>query len=120
MFSIFTVSLFLIIPTYISQMYRYLHISTNLFLHVYYYLTRMTYLSISSSILVTTYLYLQDFKSLPTYISRPTSTYPYLFAHLYLYIIAADPGAGIGLVLIRVTYLDGRNQLVVFVLSRSF
>ena len=86
-------STFLYLPTYI-----YLPISTYLYLPTYIYLPISTYLYLLTYLCLPTYIYLPTYVYLPSYIYLPTYVYLPLPVPLNLYIIAADPGAGIGLV----------------------
>ena len=101
-------------PTYLSTLlsvhvglptYPYLPMSTFLPTHVYLptcpYLPMSTFLPFPSYPSLPTHVYLPSYPCLPTYISLPSnqmSTYLPILIHLHLYIIATDPGGGIGLV----------------------
>ena len=93
-------SAFLPIPTY-PCLPSYLSLPTHVYLPTFPYLPMSTFLPFPSYPSLPTHVYLPSYPCLPTYISLPSnqmSTYLPILIHLHLYIIATDPGGGIGLV----------------------
>ena len=74
-------------------MHVYLIFIISLFLSFYYFFIFYKCL--------TTYLYLPMSTDLPTYVNLPSSIYLSLPIPKFQYIITADPGAGIGIVVLH-------------------
>ena len=87
------------LPTYLSPylpLPTYLHISRYLCISTYVYLCM--YLHQHTYHHLPTDFFMSTYQHIPTYINLPSSTYLPLPIPKYHYIIAANPGASIGLV----------------------
>ena len=101
-------------------MFTYLGPPTSTYLHQHIYLpisNILTYLWQPTNLCQPTYhyqptsTYLPTYVFLPTHVNLPSSTYLPVPIPKYQFIIAADPGAGIGLVLIWTTLLYLQMEL---------
>ena len=79
------------------------------------YLPLPTYINIPTYLYQHTYLPISSFQHIPTHVNLPSSTYLPVPIPKYQYIIAADPGAGIGLVSI-----ENISQKIEFLSDRTF
>ena len=82
----------------------YFNLLTYIYLYMSIYLPSSTYLRITTYVNRPTYIYL------PTNVNLPSSIYLSLPIPKYEYLIAADPGAGIGLVLIMSKTISSHNS----------
>ena len=110
------ISLSLFLPPTLSLLP--LPLSLSLYLSLYHSISLSLYLSLCLSLYQSTFLPIHISPSLPTYLPFHPSIYYSQFLSVNRYFITADPGAGIGLVVVElqtcyitITTLDPYSQM---------
>ena len=98
--------------TYLYQ-HTYLSLTTNQHIPTYVNQPTPTNLHQHTYPPISTHTYLSSYQHIPTHVNLPSFTYLPVPIPKYQYIIAADPGAGIGLVL-------SRNRELIFFGTKCF